>query len=69
MDGQKEWEGGEEDGVSICQDSWVIDSGMITEGGLNGSRDGWRGVIDLRGTERWTITNRDWYDLEWAEVL
>lgn len=61
--------GGEEDGVSICRDSWVIDSGMITEGGLNGWSDGRRVVMDLRGTGRWTITKRDWYDLEWLEVL
>lgn len=41
-----------QDGVSICQVSRVIDRGRMAEGGMNGERDGSRGVIDLRGQER-----------------
>lgn len=55
MDGKNKWDRERDffqDRVSICQVSWVIDRGMMAEVGMNGERDGSRGVIDLRGQER-----------------
>lgn len=61
--------GTEKDRVSICQVDWAIDRGMMAEGGMNGEREGRRGVIDLRGQARRTLSKGEWCDLEWLEIL